>query len=354
MSKKIKTTTKLPAAKNAKLLKDLCLLIDESRQRIAYQCNAELVLLYWNIGERILNDVLFKQRAEYGKQVIETLSSQLTVEYGRGFSLSNLWDMVKFAEIFADKKILQTLSGELGWSHFRLLISLDEPVKRDFYAEMCRMERWSVRTLQNKIGGMLFERTALSKLPAKLAEQELAAMRESDQLSPDLVFRDPYLLDFLGLRDTYSEKDLELAILREMESFLLELGSDFSFIARQKRITVDGEDFYLDLLFYHRGLRRLVVIELKLDTFSPSDKGQMELYLRWLDKYERKEGEETPIGLILCAGKSRERVELLALDKGDIRVASYITETLPKDVLSARLNEALKHARERLRSDLAE
>jgi predicted nuclease of restriction endonuclease-like (RecB) superfamily len=338
------------AGSSVELLRDLRSLIEQAREHVAQQFNTELVFLYWKIGERILKDILQEERAEYGKQVLETLAGQLTVEYGRGFSRSNLADMVRFAETFRDQKILQTLSGKLGWSHFRLLIYLDEPLKRDFYAEMCRLERWSVRTLQKKIGGMLFERTALSKKPEKLVEHELAALRDKDQLTPDLVFRDPYLLDFLGLNEAFSEKDMEAAILREMEQFLLELGSDFSFVARQKRITVDDEDFYIDLLFYHRGLRRLVVIELKLDKFSPGDKGQLELYLRWLDKYERREGEESPIGLILCADKSTERIELLSLDTGDIRVAAYITEVLPKPVLAAKLHDAIRHARERLAS----
>src|SRR6185437_8532229 len=186
---------------------------------------------------------------------------------------------------------------------------------RDFYAEMCRVERWSVRTLRQKINGMLFERTALSKKPQKLAAQELEELRTTDQLSPDLVFRDPYFLDFLGLKDTYSEKDLEAAIVREIESFLLELGVGFTFVARQKRIIIDGEDFYLDLLFYHRKLRRLVALDLKLGKFAAADKGQMELYLRWLDVNEREPGEDSPLGLILCESAGSEQVELLQLSE---------------------------------------
>jgi len=221
-------------------------------------------------------------------------------------------------------------------------------LKRDFYAEMCRIERWSTRTLEKKIGGMLFERTALSRKPAKLAAMELKQLREEDKLTPDLVFRDPYLLDFLGLKNTYSEKDLEAAILREIEAFILELGVGFAFVERQIRITVDGEDFYLDLLFYHRHLRRLVAIDLKLEEFKPGDKGQMELYLKWLDRYERKEGEEKPIGLILCAGKKSERIELLDLERSDIRVASYWTKVLPKKEMEKKLHDAVLLARARL------
>ena len=212
---------------------------------------------------------------------------------------------------------------------------------------MCRIERWSTRTLQDKIQGMLYERTAISRKPDHLARKELAVLRDEDRVSPDLVFRDPYLLDFLGLRDTYSEKDLETAILRDLERFLLELGSDFSFVARQKRITVDNEDYYLDLLFFHRRLRRLLAVELKLGRFRAADKGQMELHLRWLEKHECQPGEESPLGLILCAGKSDEHVELLQLKKSGIRVAEYLTELPPREVLERRLREALRAARER-------
>ena len=225
---------------------------------------------------------------------------------------------------------------------------MKDELQRDFYAEMCRVERWSVRTLRQKIGGMLYERTALSKKPDKLIKQELDTLREEDKLTPDLIFRDPYLLDFLGLKDTYSEKDLETAILREMESFILELGVGFTFVERQKRITVGDDDFYLDLLFYHRKLRRLVAIELKLDKFKPAYKGQMELYLRWLEKYEQHPDEESPIGLILCVGKSEEQIKLLQLDKGGIRVSAYLTELPPQEILRKKLHEAIILARKQL------
>lgn len=250
--------------------------------------------------------------------------------------------------MFQDAKIVQTLSGQLGWSHFIELISMTDALKRDFYAEMCRLERWSVRVLREKIGGMLYERTALSRKPAKLAALELKKLRDEDKLSPDLVFRDPYFLDFLGLKGAYQEKDLEAAILREMEAFILEMGVGFTFVARQKRMQVGGNDYYLDLLFYHRKLKRLVAIELKLDKFKPEFKGQMELYLRWLEKHEQEPDEAPPIGLILCAVKNHEEVELLQLDKSGIRVAEYMTELPPRKVLEKKLHSAIRLARERL------
>jgi len=330
------------------LLKDLRELIATARQDVARQVNSALVLLYWRIGKRIREDVLKEERAGYGEQILPTLSAELMKEFGAGFTARNLANMIRFAEVFMEEKILHTLCAKLSWSHFRLIIYLDEDLKRDFYAEMCRIEGWSVRTLEKKISGMLFERTALSRKPEKLIREELDNLRTEDKLTPDLVFRDPYFLDFLGLKDRYLEKDIEDAIMREMENFILELGIGFTFVARQKRIQVDNDDYYLDLLFYHRGLKRLVAIDLKLGDFKPADKGQMELYLRWLAKYEQKPDEEAPIGLILCAGKKKETVELLELEKSGIRVASYWTKVLPRGLLQKKLHEAIQHARARL------
>jgi predicted nuclease of restriction endonuclease-like (RecB) superfamily len=256
--------------------------------------------------------------------------------------------MIQFAEVFPDFQIVSTLSRQLGWSHFKEIIYLKEPLKREFYAEMCRLEKWSVRTLRARIGGMLYERTVLSGRAEEVIQKEIEALRKEDQLTPDFVFRDPYLLDFLGLHDGYSEQDLENAIIREMEAFLLELGAGFAFVARQKRMTIDDEDFYLDLLFYHLDLRRFIAIELKLDKFTAAYKGQMELYLRWLDRYERRPHDEPPIGLILCSQKSHEQIELLQLDQGDVRVAEYFTKRLPPPLLEKELHKAIRRAREQL------
>jgi predicted nuclease of restriction endonuclease-like (RecB) superfamily len=330
------------------LVTDVRALIEAARGRVAQAANAGLVMLYWSVGRRVRQDILRSKRADYGGQIVPTLSAQLVAEYGQGFSRPNLFKMLKFVEKFPDQQIVSTLSRQLGWSHFAELLQLKDALQRDFYAEMCRLERWSVRTLRQKIGGMLYERTALSKKPAKLAAIELKKLREEDRLTPDLVFRDPYFLDFLGLKGAYQEKDLEAAILREMENFVLELGVGFAFVERQKRIQVGGTDYYLDLLFYHRGLRRLVAVELKLDRFKPEFKGQMELYLRWLEKHEQEEGEEAPIGLILCAGGGQEEVELLQLDKSGIRVAEYMTQLPPRKLLEKKLHEAIFLARERL------
>ena len=333
---------------SATLVRDLRALIEQARQEVGRSVNSALVLLYWRVGRRIRKDVLKDRRAEYGQAIVATLSRQLVAEYGAGFRRRNLFSMLRFAEVFPDPQIVQTLSAQLSWSHFVEIIPLHDSLPREFYAEMCRVERWNVRTLRKKISGMLYERTAISKKPAQLARKELAALREEDTLTPDLVFRDPYFLDFLGLKDTYSEKDLESAILRELETFILELGVGFSFVARQKRINVDDEAYYIDLLFYHRKLRRLVAVDLKLGRFKAAYKGQMELYLRWLDKNERQPREDPPIGLILCAGKSTEHVELLRLSRSGIRVAAYMTELPPRDLLRKKLHDAIRLARARL------
>ena len=327
------------------LFNDIRRMIEETRSAVAVTVNVGLTILYWRIGKRITQEILKGKRAEYGQEIVSTVSAQLVPEFGTGFGVRNLFRMIKFAEIFPDEKIVSTLSTQLSWSHFVEIISLKDELQRNFYAEMCRIEQWSVRTLREKISGMLFERTALSRKPAELAKQELDLLREEDKLSPDLVFRDPYLLDFLNLKDTYSEHDLEAAILREIESFLLELGYGFTFVARQKRMVIDNQDFYLDLLFFHRRLKRLVAVELKLDRFKAAFKGQMELYLRWLEKHEMEAGEASPLGLILCAEGNRETIELLRLDASGIHVAEYMTELPPREDLKKKLHLAIQLAR---------
>jgi len=342
--------TIIPVAKidGTGVLNDIRKLIESARGRVATYANAEITMLYWKVGERIRREILQEKRAEYGQEIVPTLSAQLVQDYGNNFEVKNLWRMMQFAEYFSKEEIVVTLSRQLSWSHFIEIIPVKDTLAREFYAEMCRMERWSVRTLRKKIGSLMFERTAIAKKPETVIKMELASLREQDKLTPDLVFRDPYFLDILGLKGCFQEKDLESAILREMEAFILELGTGFSFMARQKRIIVGGEDFFLDLLFYHRDLRRLVAIELKMEKFKPDFKGQMELYLKWLDKHDRKPGEEHPIGLILCAGKSDEQIELLELSKSGIRVAEYMTELMPKSLLEKKFHEAIKLARMRL------
>ncbi|MBN4964054.1 DUF1016 family protein [Stenotrophomonas maltophilia] len=328
----------------AALLGDIRALIEAARVGAASTVNSELTMLYWRIGQRIHTQVLDRRRGAYGKEVLPTLAAQLVEEYGSSFAEQNLRRMVQFAATFPDERILVSLIRELSWTHFIALMPLKDPLQRDYYAQMASTQRWSVRTLRERIDSMLYERTALSQKPEETIAQELATLRDAQRMSPALVMRDPYILDFLGLRDTWQEGDLEAAIIREMESFLLELGAGFSFVARQKRIPIDDEDFHLDLLFYNRKLRRLVAVELKVGDFKAAYKGQMELYLRWLDKHEREPEEASPLGIILCTGKKREQIELLELDKSGIHVAEYLTALPPRGVLVERLQQATQRA----------
>lgn len=330
------------------LLADVRLLIVSARSRVAQAVNSELSLLYWQVGQRIRNEVLQGERAEYGKQVVESLAGQLSLEFGRGRGSRQLRDCLRMAEVFPEAEIVHTLCAQLSWSHLRLMLPVEDALKRDFYLTLCRQEGWSVRLLQERMRSMLFERTAISRQPEETIRQELAQLREGGEVSPDLAFRDPYLLDFLGLADSYSEKDLETSILAELQRVIIELGSDFAFMARQKRIVIDGRDYWIDLLFFHRRLKCLVAIELKIGEFEAAHKGQMELYLRYLEKYELMEGENAPIGLILCTGKNQEHVELMRLDQSNIRVADYLTVLPPREILEAKLHQSIALARQRL------
>ncbi len=336
------------AADPAGLLADLREVIDQARRAAAVAVNAGLSLMYWRIGQRIRTEVLGGLRAGYGEEIVVTLSRQLVADYGRGFEEKNLRRMVQFAEVYPDEQIVVSLIRHLSWSHVLVLLPLKEPLARDFYAQMCSIERWSVRTLRERVDSMLFERTALSKKPDDLIRLELDALRAQGDVTPPLLLKDPYVLDFLGLEDRYLEKGLEDAILRELEHFLLELGAGFSFVARQRRIQLDSDDFYLDLLFYNRKLRRLVAIELKLGEFKAAYKGQMELYLRWLAKYDQEPGDLPPLGIILCTGKRHEQIELLELDKSGIHVAEYLTVLPPREVFEQKVREAMVQARARL------
>jgi predicted nuclease of restriction endonuclease-like (RecB) superfamily len=288
--------------------------------------------------------VLGDARARYGQEILADTVGTIDAATMGGGSVKHLRRMVQFAEAFADFEIVATLSRQLAWSHFLELIHLKDPLARDFYAQMCSIERWSVRTLRDRVDSMLFERTALSKKPEELIRLELDALRAQGDVTPPLVLKDPYVLDFLELDDRYLEKNLEDAILRELEHFLLELGAGFSFVARQRRIQLDSDDFYIDLLFYNRKLRRLVAIELKLGEFKAEYKGQMELYLRWLAKYDQEPGDLPPLGIILCTGKKTEQIELLELDKSGIHVAEYLTVLPPREVFEQKIHEAMVQA----------
>lgn len=328
------------------LFDDVCKIIDGSRYRIASTVNAEICLMNWNIGKRIKEDVLKNQRAEYGKEIVKNLAISLTKKYGKGWSDRKLLHCIRSAYTFNENEIVYALRIQLTWTHLRSLMFIDDELNRKFYLEMTRIEHWDTRTLDKKIDSLFYERTALSRKPEELIKIELQNLQENSVLSPDVVFRSSYFLDALGLEDFYSEKELENAILINLQSFIKELGNDFAFLERQKRITIDAVDYKIDLLFFHRALKRLVVIDLKLGKFKPEHEGQMLLYLRYLNKNERKEGEESPIGLILCSEGNTEHIEYLMLEESSIKVAQYFTQLPDKKILKEKLQKAIAIARE--------
>lgn len=342
-----KTITSSLLPESTALFNDVCLIIDEARRHVATYVNVEAVMLKWHIGKRIKEDVLFNQRAEYGKEILKTLSEKLTEKYGAGWGLKSLQHCLRAAYTFSEDEIAYALRIQLSWTHLRSLMFMEDTLERQFYMEMCRIEHWDTRTLDEKIDSQLYQRTAISQRPEEVIKRELDDLRDADMLNPDIVFRSTYFLDMLGLPDVFSEKDLENSILNQLLEFIKELGSDFTFVDRQKRITVDSEDYFIDLLFFHRGLRRLVAIDLKLGKFKPAYEGQMRLYLRYLNKNDRKPWEEEPIGLILCSEGNTEHIQYFMLDAdSDIRVAQYYTDLPSKEILADRLQRAIAIARE--------
>ena len=329
------------------LFSDVCGIIEGTRNRIASYLNTEVCMTNWYVGKRIKEDVLYNQRAEYGKQILKNLASRLSEKYGTGWGVGKLKHCVRSAYLFTEEEIGYAVRSQLTWTHMRSLMGVKDELARTFYMEMCRIEHWDTRTLDDKIDSQLYERTAISRRPEEVIKRELQNVKETNTLVPDLVFRSSYLLDILGLPDTFSEKDLEDAILSQIQLFIKEFGSDFAFLDRQKRITVDSVDYYIDLLFFHRGLKRLVVVDLKLGKFKPEYEGQMLLYLRYLNKNERRDGEESPIGLILCSEGNTEHIEYLMLEEDSpIRVAQYYTKLPDKKLLSEKLQRAIAIAKE--------
>ncbi|MCR5069646.1 MAG: PDDEXK nuclease domain-containing protein [Prevotella sp.] len=353
--KEMNFTNDLPIADGfvETLVTDLRHIIDEARNHVAATANYELTLMYWHIGERINRDVLGYERAAYGKQIVSKVSTQLQNIYGKkGFDARSVRRMLQFASKFPDIKIVSTLSTKLTWSHIIEALPIKDNIQCEFYLTLAAEQRWSVQRLRKEIDSMLFERTAIATKPDELIKHELANIRDNNVMTPDIVFKSPYFLEFAGLKGMYSERNLEDSLVAHLEQFILELGNGFTFVERQKRMIIDGEDFYLDLLFYHRRLHRLIAIDLKLGRFKAQYKGQMELYLRWLEKNEMEPGEESPLGLLLCTEGSEEQIELLQLDKVGIRVAQYMTELPPRNILIQQIQKSLAEAKERLGNDV--
>ena len=349
MNKEEKTSEQSVSTHLSKsLLQDLRKIIEQARGRVAVTANYMLSIMYWQIGKRINTEVLNNKRAEYGKQIVASVSRQLREEYGsKGFDEKNIHRMMQFAQAFPDEQIVASLMRQLSWTHILQVLSIKDSLQREFYLTFAVAENWSVRQLRKEIDGMLYERTAISGKPDELIKEELSQLRDDNVLSPDLVFKSPYFLEFTGLKNMYSEKNLEDSLIAHLEQFIIELGNGFSFVARQKRMIIDGEDFYLDLLFYHRRLHRLIAVDLKLGRFKAQYKGQMELYLRWLDANEMESGEESPLGLLLCTEGGDEQIELLQLDKAGIRVAQYMTELPSREILQRQIQKSLISAKAR-------
>lgn len=327
------------------LFHTICTSIDESRIRVAVSVNSELAFLYWHIGRHISDFVLHNTRAEYGKQIIENLSDKLTKLYGKGWSSNHLRHCLRVAETFTEAQIISATRRQLSWTHLKILAYEANELKRYFYFEMAIAQRLNTRQLENQIDAMLFERTAIAQKPEEQIVSALNDLSENKVFNPDLVFKSSYLLDFLGLKNTYLEKNLEDAIVSNLQNFIMELGNGFAFLERQKLIQIDGVDYHLDLLFYHRKLKRLVAIDLKLGKFKPEFKGQMELYLRWLEKYEMQSDENLPIGLVLCSEGNSEHVELMLLNDNEIKIAQYFIELPDKQWFIDKLTRSVEIAK---------
>lgn len=319
-------------------------LVENARHKASVFLNTETTLLYWSIGNYIQTELKQKGQIIYGKEILVSLSQQLTLRLGKGFSYSALTRMMKIADYFDDRNVA-TVSQHLSWSHLIELASVENETKRSFYTQLAIHHRWNVRYLRKEIDAMLFERSAVAAQPELVISEALRQLEKTNEINPDLVFKNTYILDFLKLPSNYSERELENALIIHIEQFILELGNGFAFIERQKRIPVDAVDYHLDLLFYHRKLKRLVAIDLKIGRFKPEHKAQMELYLRWLEKYEMQHGEHKPIGLLLCSEGNTEHVELLMLDEKDIKVAQYLTELPSKKWFAEKLHRAVEIAK---------
>ncbi|KAF5418344.1 MAG: hypothetical protein C5S49_01845 [Candidatus Methanogaster sp.] len=312
----------------------------EAQSSVSRAVNTAMVHAYFEIGRLIVEDEQHgKARAEYGEETLKPLSERLTAEFGRGFSMRNLRNMRTFYLIFRNR---QTLSARLSWSHYTLLMRLDDEQARDFYIKEAEAENWSVRELDRQINSLLFERLALSR-----NKVEIKALAEQGQIleSPRDAIKDPYILEFLGLPEqaAYSEKDLETSLLNNLQSFLLELGKGFAFVARQKRITLDAEHFYIDLAFYNRLLRCFVLIDLKIGKLTHRDLGQMQMYVNFYDREVKMDDENPTIGIVLCRDK-KETIARYTLPEDNTQIfASKYKLYLPtEDELIREVDEVAK------------
>lgn len=325
-------------------------IIDDARTRVALYVNSQTSMTFWKVGKYIIDDMDYQTYSAYGQKILATLSQRLMARYGRGYSYSALTRMMKVARLYNDREMFATLSQTLTWSHFLELITIKDDTKRLFYQQMGIAQHWSVTQLRDKQDEMAYERSLIAVKPNDEIVKKLENI-SPQHTDPDVVLKSSYILDFLGLSGFYSEEELESAIAKQLENFILELGQGFAFLERQKRFTIDGTDYYLDLLFYHRKLKCLVAIDLKLGKFKPQFKGQMELYLKYLQKYDMQPDENPPIGLLLCSEGNTEHIELLMLDEENIKVGQYLTCLPDKQWFIDKLNRSILIAKEYNNSD---
>jgi predicted nuclease of restriction endonuclease-like (RecB) superfamily len=320
-------------------------IIDNARTQVSVYVNAHASMTFWSVGKYIIDDMEYRTYSAYGQKILATLSQRLMARYGKGYTYSALTRMLKVARMYNDKEMFAKLSQTLTWSHFIELITIKDDTKRLFYQQMGIAEHWSVTQLRAKQDEMAFERSLIAAKPEDEIVKTLKEINPA-HMEPDAVLRNSYVLDFLGLSGYYSEEELEDAIARQLENFILELGQGFAFLERQKRFTIDGTDYKLDLLFYHRKLKSLVAIDLKLGKFKPQYKGQMELYLKYLERYDMQPDENPPIGLLLCSEGNTEHIELMMLNEDRIKVAQYLTCLPDKQWFVDKLNRSILIAKE--------
>ncbi len=320
-------------------------IIDKAKMQVAVYVNAHASMMFWSVGKYIIDDMDYQTYSAYGKKILATLSQRLTSRYGKGYTYSALTRMMKVARIYSDCEMFAMLSQTLSWSHFLELITIKDTTKRLFYQQMGLAEHWSVQQLRDKQDEMAYERSLIAAKPNNEIVKALENITPQ-HTEPDVVLKSSYVLDFLGLGSLYSEKNLEDAIVLQLERFILELGQGFAFLERQKRFTIDGTDYKLDLLFYHFKMKCLVAIDIKLGKFKPQDKGQMELYLKYLQKHDMQPSDNPPIGLLLCGEGNTEHIELLMLDEERIKVAQYLTFLPDKQWFVDKLNRSIMIAKE--------
>ena len=320
-------------------------IIEQSKRTIAVYLNSEVSMTYWKIGKYIAGELDAIGEDKYGAKIVSTVSRLLTERFGTGYQRANIFRMLRVAREFPDEEIVSTLSRQLTWSHFVELSVISDPTKRLFYQQMSILYHWSVRQLRDQEDKMVYERSLIAAKPEDEQVKVLTTVADGD-ITPDVILKSSYVVDFLGLKREFSEEELEDAVVEQLEKFIMELGQDFAFLERQTKIPVDSIDYKLDLLFYHRRLHRLLAIDLKLGKFRPEYKGQMELYLKYLKKYEMQPGEEDPIGLLLCSEGNTEHIELLMLDEQNIKVAQYLTVLPEKQWFIDKMNRSIAIARE--------